>query len=80
MSTAHEMWEKLKEVHEETGDTQIVTLIIGLMTKRLTSEDELDQHLEFYTDTLRVFDEINHRKDRSKCITTKPARKFCIDP
>lgn len=70
LSTAHEMWEKLKEVHEETGDTQIVTLITGLMTKRLTSEDELDQHLEFYTDTLRVFDEITTKLTTEKIVVS----------
>lgn len=52
------MWLKLKEIHEETADTQIVTLPSTLISKRLTSDDDLDKHLEFYSDSIRIFNEM----------------------
>lgn len=58
LTTAYSMWRKLKEIHEETVDTQIVTLLSTLMTKRLTSDKDIDKHLEFYSDTIRIFEEM----------------------
>uniref|UniRef100_T1JHD3 Uncharacterized protein n=1 Tax=Strigamia maritima TaxID=126957 RepID=T1JHD3_STRMM len=57
ISTALEMWIKLKEVHEQTGDFQIITLITSLMTKQLLSTNKLDKHLELYSDTQQLLDE-----------------------
>ena len=50
--TAHDIWKRLKEVHDISGDTTIVSLITELVTKRLTNEDELEKHLAFYSDTM----------------------------